>query len=88
MFIALCRLRRRHHRRWRSIWGKYPVRPLVHLGLVGLCRQELHRFRVVRLGQVDLCCQLGRGLHLGQVRRFDQVVQVGRFLQRVQGLQE
>lgn len=84
MFIVLFHLRRRHHHRWRNIWGIYPVRPLVRLDLVVLCLLGHHRCQVVQLGLVVLCCRLGRGRHLVRERHFDQVVRVVRFLREVQ----
>jgi hypothetical protein len=86
LFIVLFHLRRRHHHRWRSIWGIYQVRPWVHLGLVVPCLLGHHRCLVVRLGQVGLWVLEGRGLHLRLVHLGHLRVQLGHLRQVVLGL--
>lgn len=78
--IALYHLRRRHHHRWRNIWGKYPVLPWDHLVRVVPCRQERRRCRAGQQGRVGLCYPRVQGYRLVRVLRFDQVVRVDQLL--------
>jgi hypothetical protein len=72
-----CRLRRRHHRRWHSISGRYPSRRQYQLVQVGLEVQDFHQHRYHREVQVLLLVRevlVGRPNRVGQVVREVQVV--------------
>lgn len=75
-FIVLFHPRRRHHHRWRNIWGIYLVLLWVHRDLLVLFRLERHRCRVGLLGQGVLWDRLGRVRHRVLGRRFDRLVRV------------
>jgi len=72
------RPRRRLHRRWHSIWGRYPSRRLRRVVRLDLVDRVVHLGLVDRVVRVGLWVQLVRVLRLGLGRlgrRVDRAVQ-------------